>query len=63
MTMKEILHKMLIMMLISLIQLIGVIIEGISRFFGKIAEYLERLHDRLLIHLENRNLYGKCTAK
>lgn len=63
MSMKEILHKMWIMMVISLIQLVGVVIEGISRFFGKIAEYLERLHDRLVVHLKNRNLYGKCTTK
>lgn len=63
MSMKEILHKMWIMMVISLIQLVGVVIEGISRFFGKIAEYLERLQNRLITHLENRNLYGKRIAK
>ena len=63
MTMKGILYKTWIMFLVSLIQIVGVVIEGIGRFFGKLAEYLEWLHDRLITHLENRKLMSKYTTK
>lgn len=63
MTMKGILYKTLIMFVISLIQIVGVVIEGIGRVFNKVADYLAWLHDRLITHLENRKLMGKYAAK
>jgi hypothetical protein len=60
--MRGILYKMLIMFVVSLIQIVGVVIEGIGRVFGKLADYLSWLHDRLITHLENRKLMNKCTS-
>jgi hypothetical protein len=60
--MKGILYKTLIMFVISVIQVVGVVVEGIGKVFGKLAEYLGWLHDRLITHLENRKLMGKYAS-
>ena len=36
----KILFEFIILLICSLIQVIGVIIDGISKFFGKLADYL-----------------------
>lgn len=62
MTMKGILYKMFIMFVVSLIQIVGVIVEGIGRVFGKLSDYLSWLHDRLITHLENKNLVSRYAS-
>ena len=63
MTMGQILHKMGILLLCSALEFIAIFIEGIERIHGKVGKYTERLHDRLLTHLENKGLMGKYAAK
>lgn len=62
MTMKGILYKTLIMVIIGLVWIFGVLTEGSARVFGKFTKYLEQLHDVLITHLEHKNLMGKYAS-
>ena len=44
----NILYKTLVLLACSLIQVVGVLIEGSAKLFGKFGEYLEILHDKLV---------------
>lgn len=44
----KILVEFVIMFICSIIQVIGIILEGVSAFFGKLAEYLCNTYDWLM---------------
>ena len=44
----KILVEFVIMFVCSIIQVFGIILEGISMFFGKLAEYLCIAYDKLM---------------
>ena len=58
----NILMKMAILLVCSIIQVFGVLVEGISKIFGKIGEYLETLHDVLMEQIEKRKLTKKAAV-
>lgn len=49
----KILFEFIILLVCSLIQVVGVIIEGISKFFGKLSEYLY-VSCKILVGLVNK---------
>ena len=51
----KILFEFIILLICSLIQVVGVIIEGISNFFGKIADYLCVVYDWLMNLIRRRD--------
>ena len=44
----KILFEFIILLVCSLIQVVGVIIEGISKFFGKLTDYLCSAYEWLM---------------
>ena len=44
----KILFEFIILLVCSLIQVVGVIIDGISKFFGKLADYLCSAYEWLM---------------
>ena len=58
----NILVKMGILLACSIIQVFGVLVEGISKIFGKLGEYLETLHDVLMEQIEKRKLTKKAAV-
>ena len=49
----KIVIRYIVLILCSIIQIIGVILEGISKFFGKLSEYLGDLY-KILFGLVNK---------
>lgn len=39
----------------SIIQVVGVVVEGISKLFGKLGEYLYALHDKLIDQIKAKD--------
>lgn len=59
----NILYKTAILLACSIIQVIGVIVEGAARLFREIGKYLELAHDTLVRVSENKKVYkGKYTT-
>ena len=56
MSITNILYKTLILLVCSLIQVFGVLIEGISKLFAKFSELLEEAHDNLIDTLEPKKV-------
>ena len=68
MTIITILARTGILFVCSIIQVIGVIVEGISKLFGKFGEYLYALHDKLVEQLKKQDngydgIYTRTTDK
>lgn len=51
----KILFEFIILLVCSLIQVVGVIIEGISKFFGKLADYLCGAYEWLMSLIGRRD--------
>lgn len=49
----KIVVRYIVLILCGIIQIIGVILEGISMFFGKLSDYLDGLH-KILFGLVNK---------
>lgn len=43
-----------ILLACSIIQVFGVLVEGISKLFAKFGEYLSRLHNKLITQIRGR---------
>ena len=43
-----------ILLACSIIQVFGVLVEGVSKLFAKFGEYLDRLHNKLMKQLKIR---------
>lgn len=54
MSITKILYKTAILLACSIIQVFGVLIEGVSKLFGKLGEYLAILHDNLIERVETK---------
>ena len=59
----KIVIKYIVLILCSLIQIIGVILEGISKFFGKLSEYLGALYKILFGLVNKKERVHKQTAE
>ena len=57
-----------ILFVCSIIQVIGVVVEGVSKLFGKFGELLYALHDKLVNQLKTKDdgydgVYSRTTEK
>ena len=58
-----IVFEFIILLVCSLIQVVGVTVEGISKFFGKIADYLCGVYEWLMSLIRNDSETNNTTNR